>query len=89
MMNSFHHETICKLSSRYLRTQTPLAVTKGCTWWTVFAHGDLGPHNILWDMERAKIAAIINWEFSEWFPEYWEYTRAFFGPAVYLKNYGW
>ena len=40
-------------------------------------------------MERAKIAAIINWEFSEWFPEYWEYTRAFFGPAVYLKNYGW
>ena len=78
-----------KLSSRYPLAQAPLAVTKGRTWRTVFAHGDLGPHNILWDTKRAEIAAIIDWEFSGWFPEYWEYTRAYFGPAVYLKNYGW
>ena len=62
--NFFHHETVRKLSSRYPRAQAPLAVTKGRTWRTVFAHGDLGPHNILWDTKRAEIAAIIDWEFS-------------------------
>jgi len=85
----FHDETVRQLSSRYPRAQAPLAVTKGRTWRTVFAHGDLGPHNILWNMNRAEIAAIIDWEFSGWFPEYWDYTRAYFGPAIYRKNYGW
>jgi serine/threonine protein kinase len=86
----FHHETVRKLSSRYPRAQAPLAVTKGRTWRTVFAHGDLGPHNILWDTNRREIAAIIDWEFSGWFPEYWEYTRVYFGPATFWTNdYGW
>jgi len=85
----FNHEKVRKLASRYPDAQAPLAVTKGRTWRTVFAHGDLGPHNILWDMKKAEIAAIIDWEFSGWFPEYWDYTRAYFGPAVYQKNYGW
>ncbi|KAF8815353.1 hypothetical protein BYT27DRAFT_7080179, partial [Phlegmacium glaucopus] len=53
-----------------------------------FAHGDLGPHNILWDMKKAEIAAIIDWEFSGWFPEYWEYTRVYFGPGTF-RNPGW
>ena len=40
-------------------------------------------------MKKAEIAAIIDWEFSGWFPEYWDYTRAYFGPVVHWKNYGW
>jgi Phosphotransferase enzyme family. len=87
--NFFNHENVRKLSRRYPLAQAPLAVTKGRTWRTVFAHGDLGPHNILWDTKQKKIAAIIDWEFAGWFPEYWEYTRAYFGPATFQKEYGW
>ena len=85
----FHHEKVRKVPSRYPRAQAPLAVTKGRTWRTVFAHGDLEPHNILWDTNKGEIAAIIDWEFSGWFPEYWEYTRVYFGPATFRKDYGW
>lgn len=84
----FLHERLRKLPTRFPRAQAPLAVTKGRTWRTVFTHGDLGPHNILWDTNKAEIAAIIDWEFSGWFPEYWEYTRAYYGPATW-KNFGW
>jgi hypothetical protein len=85
----FLHDKVRSRAERYPRAQAPLAVTKGRTWRTVFAHGDLGPHNILWDMKRGEIAAVIDWEFAGWFPEYWDYTRAYFGPAVYRNNYGW
>ena len=85
----FCHERVRELPSQYPRAQPPLAVTKGRTWQTIFAHGDLGPHNILWNAKKAEIAAIIDWEYSGWFPEYWEYTRAYFGPATFLKDYGW
>ena len=74
---------------RFPRTQEPLSQVKGRTYRTVFTHGDIGPHNILWDMNKREIAAIIDWEFSGWFPEFWEYTRAYFGPAPLRKGYGW
>ncbi|EIM87050.1 kinase-like protein [Stereum hirsutum FP-91666 SS1] len=48
--------------------------TSGRVYRTVFTHGDLGPHNILW--KDGKIAAIIDWETAGWLPEYWEYTRS-------------
>ena len=41
---------------------------------TVFSHGDLGPHNILW--KDGKID-IIDWERSGWFLEYWDFTRTY------------
>ena len=41
---------------------------------TVFSHGDLGPHNILW---KDGQIVLIDWERSGWFPEYWDYTRAY------------
>ena len=41
---------------------------------TVFTHGDLAPRNIL--VRDGKIVGIVDWETSGWFPEYWEYTRA-------------
>lgn len=41
---------------------------------TTFTHGDLSPRNIL--VCDGKIVGIIDWETAGWFPEYWEYTRA-------------
>ncbi|KAF8574775.1 kinase-like protein, partial [Ramaria rubella] len=37
----------------------------------VFTHGDLAPHNII--VRNGTIVSIIDWEFSGWFPEHWEY----------------
>lgn len=41
---------------------------------TVLTHGDLAPQNII--VKNGKITAIIDWETSGWFPEYWEYCLA-------------
>ncbi|KAJ6626672.1 kinase-like domain-containing protein, partial [Mycena sp. CBHHK59/15] len=43
---------------------------------TVFTHCDLAPRNIL--MKGKHIVAIVDWEMGGWYPEYWEYTQAFF-----------
>ncbi|KAL6247228.1 hypothetical protein RBB50_005571 [Rhinocladiella similis] len=43
----------------------------------VFTHGNLNPSNIL--ARGAKIVGIIDWEFSRWYPRYWEYTSAWYG----------
>lgn len=40
----------------------------------VFTHGDLNPSNIL--VRGDEIVGIIDWEFSGWYPHYWEYTSA-------------
>lgn len=45
-----------------------------------FTHGDLNPFNIL--IRDSKIVGIIDWEFSGWYPHYWEYTSAWFGNVV-------
>ena len=44
------------------------------SWAVRFTHGDLGVQNIL--MRDGKVVAILDWERSEWYPEYWEYTKA-------------
>lgn len=44
---------------------------------TCFSHGDLCPRNLI--VRNGKIAAIIDWQFAGWYPEYWEYTKAHFG----------
>lgn len=43
----------------------------------VFTHADLHPSNIIVD-ERlpSKILAIIDWEQSGWYPDYWEFGKA-------------
>jgi aminoglycoside phosphotransferase (APT) family kinase protein len=40
----------------------------------VFSHGDLSPANVL--VRGDNVVGIIDWEFSGWYPEYWEYTSA-------------
>lgn len=43
----------------------------------VFTHGDLNPSNIL--VDGNKITGIVDWDFSGWYPHYWEYTSAWYG----------
>ncbi len=43
----------------------------------VFTHCDLNPSNIL--IRGDQIVGIIDWEFSGWYPPYWEYTAGWFG----------
>lgn len=44
---------------------------------TCFTHGDLLPKNII--VRDGRVAAIIDWAFSGWYPEYWEFTKAHYG----------
>ena len=46
----------------------------------VFTHGDLNPFNIL--VREGNVVGIIDWEFSGWYPHYWEYTSAWFGNST-------
>ena len=41
----------------------------------VFCHGALGPRNII--VERDEVVAIIGWEGAGWYPEWWEYVKAY------------
>lgn len=41
----------------------------------VFSHGDLSQQNII--IKDMKVAALVDWEFAGWFPEYWEYIKFF------------
>lgn len=42
----------------------------------VFTHGDFRPPNII--VKDGRVSAIIDWELSGWYPEYWEFAKAFF-----------
>lgn len=41
----------------------------------VFTHGDLSPMNLL-IQEDGHVSAIVDWEASGWWPEYWEFVLA-------------
>lgn len=45
----------------------------------VMTHGDLCPRNII--VQGSKVAAIVDWEMSGFYPEYWEYVKALYMPA--------
>ena len=47
---------------------------------SVFTHGDIAPRNIMVDEEH-NITGILDWEFSGWYPDYWEYSQML-RPAV-------
>jgi aminoglycoside phosphotransferase len=40
----------------------------------LFTHGDLAPRNIF--VKGDRVVALIDWEHSGWYPEYWEYVKA-------------
>lgn len=41
---------------------------------SVFTHGDLAPRNLIVD-DNCRITAVLDWESSGWFPDYWEYAQ--------------
>ncbi|KAF1983629.1 hypothetical protein K402DRAFT_448038 [Aulographum hederae CBS 113979] len=41
----------------------------------VFTHGDLRPDNIL--VKNGRVTAIVVWEMAGWYPDYWEFVKAF------------
>jgi aminoglycoside phosphotransferase len=50
----------------------------------VFTHGDFAPRNIL--VKDGKITGILDWEYSGWYPEYWEFIK-FFKAADHRVNW--
>ncbi|CAK7207578.1 hypothetical protein SEUCBS139899_010388 [Sporothrix eucalyptigena] len=52
---------------------------------THFTHADLVPRNII--VRNGRIAAIVDWGFAGWYPEYWEYTKIHFDAFVRLDWY--
>jgi serine/threonine protein kinase len=42
---------------------------------TVFTHGDLRPDNII--VKDGRVTAILDWEMAGWYPDYWEFVKAF------------
>ena len=40
----------------------------------VFTHGDIAPRNIMVD-DEGRILALLDWESSGWFPDYWEFAQ--------------
>ena len=44
--------------------------TTGCR--IHFTHADLAPKNII--VRNRRVAVLIDWGFSGWYPEYWEFT---------------
>lgn len=51
---------------------------------TCFTHADLAPRNII--VRRGRVAAIIDWAYAGWYPEYWEFTKAHY---TYFPGEGW
>ncbi|CAG8948367.1 unnamed protein product [Penicillium salamii] len=46
----------------------------------LFTHGDIRPQNVM--VKDGHVVAIIDWERSGWYPEYWEFAKA-------LLVWGW
>ncbi|KAH6983336.1 kinase-like domain-containing protein [Ilyonectria sp. MPI-CAGE-AT-0026] len=49
-----------------------------------FTHADLAPRNII--VRNGRVVAIIDWAFAGWYPEYWEFTKAYF---TYFRGGDW
>ncbi|KAH7241259.1 kinase-like domain-containing protein [Fusarium tricinctum] len=45
----------------------------------ILTHGDFDPRNII--VQGDKVAAILDWELSGYYPSYWEYGKAMLRPA--------
>ncbi|RMZ88864.1 hypothetical protein DV736_g3907, partial [Chaetothyriales sp. CBS 134916] len=45
----------------------------------VMSHGDISPRNIL--VRGTKVVAILDWEMSGFYPEYWDYVKSLYKPA--------
>ncbi|EIN12209.1 hypothetical protein PUNSTDRAFT_130479 [Punctularia strigosozonata HHB-11173 SS5] len=67
-----HQPRLKAIAEKVHNTQHPLCLS----------HNDLHPLNILVD-DRNRLAGIVDWEGAAWMPDYWDYTRAHYGPENY------
>lgn len=51
----------------------------------VFSHGDFRPANII--VKDGHVAAIVDWEQGGWYPEYWDFAKAFY-IHTFLTDWG-
>jgi thiamine kinase-like enzyme len=51
----------------------------------VFSHGDFAFHNVI--VRDGHVQAIIDWEFSGWFPEHWDYCKTLSFMSVTDEDY--
>lgn len=76
------HDEFHSLTRQHLRMEDvkagvlgpEVAATHTGRYQTCFAHADLAPRNII--VRHGRVAAIIDWAFAGWYPEYWEFTKA-------------
>lgn len=76
----FNHRDFHSLTRRHLRMEDvamvlgeEVAKVHTASYRTCFTHGDLVPRNII--VRNGRVAAIIDWGFAGWYPEYWEFTK--------------
>lgn len=51
----------------------------------VFTHGDFRPANII--VKDGHVAAIVDWAQGGWYPEYWDFAKAFY-IYTFLTDWG-
>ncbi|EPE09014.1 serine threonine protein kinase [Ophiostoma piceae UAMH 11346] len=54
---------------------------------TQFCHSDFAARNIM--VRNGRLAAIIDWAYAGWYPEYWDYTRAHYTFMPGDDHYEW
>lgn len=79
----FNHGDFHSLIRRHLRMEDittvlgeEVAKVHNTSYQTCFTHADLVPRNII--VKNDRVAAIIDWGFAGWYPEYWEFTKGHF-----------
>ncbi|KAF3903901.1 hypothetical protein ABW20_dc0110080 [Dactylellina cionopaga] len=77
-VKEFHDTVIdayCKIRKGHVRPYiTGMMNTR--EYGIVFTHADLRPANIM--IQDGHVVAIVDWEMSGWYPEWWEFAKAFF-----------
>ncbi|KAG8629841.1 hypothetical protein KVT40_001460 [Elsinoe batatas] len=53
---------------------------------TMFTHADICLRNVI--VRDGKVAALIDWAYAGWYPEYWEYTKLHYGQLNVPDWYG-
>ncbi|EDR00890.1 uncharacterized protein LACBIDRAFT_240361, partial [Laccaria bicolor S238N-H82] len=61
----FGHEFFHMFPEKYPLLQDVLSKVAGRRYRSVFSHGDMGPHNVLW---KDRKIWVIDWEMAGWFP---------------------
>ncbi|KXG49037.1 Aminoglycoside phosphotransferase [Penicillium griseofulvum] len=58
-------------------TREKVATVHARQYRSVFTHADIHPRNII--IDRGRLSGIVDWECAGFYPEYWEFTKLFYG----------